>query len=397
LKRQHYAISLLQALFVTTLLVLVVALWGMASAATAGELAGPALQPQATATPALGGDQTQPPQPAGTVAPGAVRTGEPEPVSAPDAVATANAAATEAANAPTAPPASTPSGSPVDYPVDDTGGTGSTGNTGNPGGEVQPATQPGQTASASGDVPWLPIGLGALVLLAILAAFLMLSRRRTATAYEATLSTVATVTPDTTTTPAAGTVKPYVPGGAPATEAATEAAIVAPTAAAAGAASLPATIECPNCGTMNDLSENFCHECGQDLRPVRAGLVAATAPATSAGAAAADIVADDTPYLETLDRTDEQLEYVLSRPTVNIGTAPANDIVIDSIFTGWETVSPLHATLQREGDGGFVVTDNNSEEGTFVNDVRTGENLLSDGDALRLGSVRFIFHIPTIE
>jgi pSer/pThr/pTyr-binding forkhead associated (FHA) protein len=41
-----------------------------------------------------------------------------------------------------------------------------------------------------------------------------------------------------------------------------------------------------------------------------------------------------------------------------------------------------------------MLVDLDSEHGTFVNDVRTGENLLSDGDVVSLGSVRFVFRVP---
>jgi len=99
------------------------------------------------------------------------------------------------------------------------------------------------------------------------------------------------------------------------------------------------------------------------------------------------------PYLETLDRTDEQLEYVLSRKRIVVGRAAGNDIVVDASFRGSETVSPKHAELRREGNG-FMLVDLNSENGTFVNDARTGENLLEEGDQIRFGSVRFIYRVP---
>ena len=101
------------------------------------------------------------------------------------------------------------------------------------------------------------------------------------------------------------------------------------------------------------------------------------------------------PYLETLDRTDEQLEYVLSRKRILIGTATGNDIMIDASFKGFESVSPRHAELRREGDSNaFTLVDLNSDNGTFVNDARTGENLLAEGDQIRFGSVRFIYRVP---
>jgi pSer/pThr/pTyr-binding forkhead associated (FHA) protein len=123
--------------------------------------------------------------------------------------------------------------------------------------------------------------------------------------------------------------------------------------------------------------------------------LAQLAAAVAAAAQPVDVVEADTPYLETLDRVDEQLEFVLSRPRVVIGTAGGNDIVVDSAFKGWRSVSPVHAELRREQDG-FRIIDRDSEYGTFVNEMRTGENILSDGDLVRLGDVRFIFRVPRV-
>jgi pSer/pThr/pTyr-binding forkhead associated (FHA) protein len=109
-----------------------------------------------------------------------------------------------------------------------------------------------------------------------------------------------------------------------------------------------------------------------------------------------EVVTDDMPYLETLDRSDEQLEYVLSRPRVVLGTASSSDIVVDSAFNGWQSVAPTHAELRREAEG-YLLVDRGSENGTFVNDTRTGESILADGDTVRVGEVRFIFHIPSAD
>jgi pSer/pThr/pTyr-binding forkhead associated (FHA) protein len=51
--------------------------------------------------------------------------------------------------------------------------------------------------------------------------------------------------------------------------------------------------------------------------------------------------------------------------------------------------------MRREQDA-FVLIDRESEYGTFVNEMRTGENILSDGDLVRLGDVRFIFRVPKV-
>ena len=230
--------------------------------------------------------------------------------------------------------------------------------------------------TSQGGFPWLPVvivGLGALAL----AGFALMRPRRaapatadTSRAYSVRRDANVSTTETITTTNASG-----VAGASP--------------------QAAPTSVTCPNCQAVNDIKENFCHDCGQDLRPTRAALMAALAPAGSL-ASPAEVVTDDMPYLETLDRADEQLEYVLSRPRVVLGTATSSDVVIDAGFTGWQTVSPTHAELRREQEG-YILVDRASESGTFVNDVRTGESILADGDTMRLGDVRFIFHIPPPE
>lgn len=167
-------------------------------------------------------------------------------------------------------------------------------------------------------------------------------------------------------------------------------AVLAPPVVSVGAAGSPnvarhgGDIECPNCGTANSIDENFCHECGQDLKQARAQMLAG---------AADEPVDEYTPYLETLGRVDEQLEYVLSRGRIMIGSAPNNDIVIDTAFRGKSTVSPVHAELRRQG-GGFTAVDRGSDTGTYVNNNRIIEQPLVDNDQIRVGEVRFVYHAP---
>ncbi|HET6312278.1 MAG TPA: FHA domain-containing protein [Chloroflexia bacterium] len=349
----------------TILFSLMLAFTAFAGAVAASQPARQLAQAEQTPSAALPiTDDSVPPatgnQPVGTaVAPDVVQTGLPVPVQtgvAPEAIETTQAAVREAQGQDAPPPVQ------GDNPA-----------------------APGQAASQQSGFPWPWVVLAAMLALVIAGVMLMRTRR---------------TTPQTATVVQSGSVQPY---GAPASSARvgssgapTTPIPVAPFAAPVGAEATvetpapPSTVACPNCGTSNDFSENFCHECGQDLRPTRAQMVAALAPPP----AQEDVVTEDTPYLETLDRIDEQLEYVLARPKIAVGTAPGNDIVVDSSFKGWEQVSPVHAELRREQEG-FVIVDKDSASGTFVNEMRTGENILADGDMIRLGGVRFIFHIPS--
>lgn len=253
----------------------------------------------------------------------------------------------------------------ADVPITPRAATGSTG---------QNVSPPGTTSA--GSFPWLPVGLLSAVALAGLAFLLSRSRRAT------------TVT----------TGAPTIPVKAEPREALSTVTTTATstTAIAGGAAAPVSALQCPNCGTANSAGESFCRECGQDLRPLRAPQVVptTTSAATSSPTPVMDEVDDTTPYVETLNRVDEQLEYVLARPQIAIGTAAGNDIVVDSMFHGWQTVSPMHAELRREQQT-FVVIDKGSEGGTFLNGERVTNSVLSDGDRVGVGDVQFVFRVPT--
>jgi hypothetical protein len=192
---------------------------------------------------------------------------------------------------------------------------------------------------------------------------------------------VARVAPASSTAAPVTAPPPVVPAAPPAMP---PIAAPAAVAAVAPAVAAPTMVKCPNCDTMNPIDRRYCDECGQDLRSAVAAAMAGTMPEVEA----------TTPYLETLSRADEQLEFVLARDLITVGRSLDNDIVIDDQFIGWQTVSPRHAELRRTPDG-FVLRDLNSENGTFVNSLRTGENVLEDGMTLAFGKVEFIYRVPT--
>jgi hypothetical protein len=259
---------------------------------------------------------------------------------------------------------------------------------------VTGTTAPGGNTSSSdsnsgGGFPWLIVVIVLVVVVIGAVATLMLRPRRPLAATGGSgVDDPSRTRPMPTGAQATAPTSPTVPAPRatpPAAAGAATTPIVVP-----APVNTPTTLTCPNCSAVNDWNENFCHDCGQDLRPVRAAAIAAMAPPT-------DVVTDDMPYLETLDRSDEQLEYVLSRARVVIGSAAGCDIMVDKAFVGGTSVAPRHAQLTRNPDGTFSVMDLGAPSGTFVNDTRVDANgtaPLSDGAQIRVGSVRFVYRIP---
>ena len=66
---------------------------------------------------------------------------------------------------------------------------------------------------------------------------------------------------------------------------------------------------------------------------------------------------------------------------MSIGRADDNDIVIHN-----RTVSSHHATLSFEG-GVFYISDNDSTNGIFVNDIKITKSKVNNDDIIRIGAV----------
>ncbi len=82
-------------------------------------------------------------------------------------------------------------------------------------------------------------------------------------------------------------------------------------------------------------------------------------------------------------------QFVLNIPITILGTSEKSQLPF--IAFGAKGVEPIHLRIQRQGDGTFVVRDNGSRTGTFVNGQRVTEEVLQNDDLIQLGPnvVRF--------
>jgi len=71
-----------------------------------------------------------------------------------------------------------------------------------------------------------------------------------------------------------------------------------------------------------------------------------------------------------------------------IGRDPANEVCLSDAL-----VSPKHAQLRRQADGGWLVVDLGSRRGTFHGGERVSTAALADGDELLVGAVRLRFEL----
>jgi pSer/pThr/pTyr-binding forkhead associated (FHA) protein len=86
------------------------------------------------------------------------------------------------------------------------------------------------------------------------------------------------------------------------------------------------------------------------------------------------------------------LRFDLARSPVRVGRALDCDLVITERVAGWETASRRHACLYYNPRvGRWVVKDEGSLNGVYVNGLRTGHNLLRSGARLAFGGVQVLF------
>ena len=148
-------------------------------------------------------------------------------------------------------------------------------------------------------------------------------------------------------------------------------------------------VYCPECGFQNPEAANYCSKCGALLVPDEQGAEATQTFAPE------DITNDTSvPEFEGFERPALVVRsgggragehFVPQEERTTIGRSPDCDIFLDDV-----TVSRQHAVLRRR-DGRFVIEDQGSLNGTFVNRRRIESAELADGDELQIGKYKLSF------
>jgi len=148
-------------------------------------------------------------------------------------------------------------------------------------------------------------------------------------------------------------------------------------------------VYCPECGFQNPESANFCARCGAALVRPDEGETTMTFVPEEGDDALADVLEDVAEHGPALvvrsggGRAGEMFHPQGEETT--IGRSPDCGIFLDDV-----TVSRRHAILV-ENNGRFVIEDQSSLNGTFVNRKRVDRAELGDGDELQIGKYRLTF------
>jgi pSer/pThr/pTyr-binding forkhead associated (FHA) protein len=149
---------------------------------------------------------------------------------------------------------------------------------------------------------------------------------------------------------------------------------------------------CPECGFRNSDGAGFCARCGASLvsdQPDDQTTISyqpgederALAPVAGLAREQAALV-----IRSGGGRAGET--YALEAERTTIGRHPDADIFLDDV-----TVSRNHAVVQRE-ESRYVLLDEGSLNGTFVNRRRSEKAALADGDEIQIGKYKLTFIVP---
>jgi pSer/pThr/pTyr-binding forkhead associated (FHA) protein len=145
-------------------------------------------------------------------------------------------------------------------------------------------------------------------------------------------------------------------------------------------------VYCSECGFQNPEVANYCARCGSLLRDEVGDETTLSYTPEEDGDSDSTYEPVEGPALVIRSgggRTGEH--FVLDRERTTIGRSPECDVFLDDV-----TVSRRHAVVTRR-DGSFVIEDQGSLNGTFVNRRRIESGELEDDDELQIGKYRLVF------
>lgn len=92
------------------------------------------------------------------------------------------------------------------------------------------------------------------------------------------------------------------------------------------------------------------------------------------------------PYLEEIKNSHPSRKIDFKKDVLEIGRAADADVKLSS-----QRASRRHATIEKKGSD-FVVRDNDSRNGIFLNGLRVHSAVLREGDVLQVAEGVFAFH-----
>jgi pSer/pThr/pTyr-binding forkhead associated (FHA) protein len=149
---------------------------------------------------------------------------------------------------------------------------------------------------------------------------------------------------------------------------------------------------CPECGFKNDEGADYCARCGASLLSTAEDAqttVSYPPPGDDDRGEAAEartVTAATLVIRSGGGRAGEVYPFDVERLT--IGRHTEANVFLDDV-----TVSRHHAVIEHEGDQ-YVIVDEGSLNGTYVNRRRSDRQVLVDGDEIQVGKYKLTFLVP---
>jgi pSer/pThr/pTyr-binding forkhead associated (FHA) protein len=149
-------------------------------------------------------------------------------------------------------------------------------------------------------------------------------------------------------------------------------------------------VYCPECGFQNPEAANYCTKCGALLVRDESGADTTMSYTPEEGdEESSEIVAEiktEGPALVVRSGGGRAGEhFLLEQESTTVGRSPDCDIFLDDV-----TVSRRHALVKRMNDQ-FLIEDQGSLNGTFLNRRRIESGGLEDGDEVQIGKYKLTF------
>jgi len=145
---------------------------------------------------------------------------------------------------------------------------------------------------------------------------------------------------------------------------------------------------CAFCGQEKDPLTGACACSVGDPAPLAADAFGSASPAWPASAGAAPAAVSGMPRLVAVTGPYAGRVFPLPTQGGSIGRDPARDVALAADAM----VSRHHAVIEPEGNS-FVLRDEGSSNGTFVNGQRIQQHLLQPGDEIRVGASALRFEV----
>ena len=149
-------------------------------------------------------------------------------------------------------------------------------------------------------------------------------------------------------------------------------------------------VYCPECGFQNQEAANYCTKCGALLVRDESGADTTMSFTPEDGdeesADILDEIKTEGPALVVRSGGGRAGEhFLLEQESTTVGRSPDCDIFLDDV-----TVSRRHALVKRSNDQ-FLIEDQGSLNGTFLNRRRIESGGLEDGDEVQIGKYKLTF------